>query len=486
MEDKIKASKQEYTIHLVPQFHYDVEYLKTYQSYLPIVLDNLLEAYKILSSHPQYTFLVEQTLLLEEFFKKYPELLLHFKRFAEEKRLEVSAGFYVMADLNMPSGESLVRQLVYGRKWLKKNFGLYPKVFHGGDCTGHNAQLPQIITKCGYSYYIFGRAIDRMEHEADFIWEGIDGTKVKTHWMRLGYSSCRPFTANEEKDISHLEQVIKEIKKHATSHHLLVPHGGDFARPSASSIHRVKKWNSLYPQYKVIFSTFEDYFGSIPWDKLKTYRQEFNPDRQGAYSSRIKIKQINRELENAIFSAEILSTIGDIYLKIPYPEKELNEAWKHILINQFHDIMWGTVIDPVMKNVSRRQKKAKNILSQIIEERLSVLSLNYPDKYDKKILIFNPLPSSEKIPINIDIKSKDSFKLINKNDSIIEIQREDEKITFIDNPPPMGCGVYYLKRNNQKESKINPSKRKKELVIENKFYCVKFTENGVSISFRFY
>jgi len=211
---------------------------------------------------------------------------------------------------------------------------------------------------------------------------------------------------------------------------------------------------------------------------LKTWRQEFNPDRQGAYSSRIKIKQINRELENAIFSAEILSTIGDIYLKIPYPEKELNEAWKNILINQFHDIMWGTVIDPVMKNVSRRQKKAKNILSQIIKERLSALSFHYPDKYDKKILIFNPLPSSEKIPINIDIKSEASFKLINKNDSTIEIQREDEKITFIDNPP-MGCGVYYLKRNNQKESKINPSKRKKELVIEDKFYCVKFTENGV-------
>jgi len=170
MEDKIKAGKEEYTIHLVPQFHYDVEYLKTYEDYLPIVFDNLLEAHKILSHYPEYSFLVEQVLLLEVFFKEYPKLLPDFKRFAEEKRLEVSAGFYIMADLNMPSGESLVRQLVYGRKWLKENLGFYPKVFHGGD----------------------------------------------------------------------------------------------FAWPSALSIHRVKKWNSLYPQYKVIFSTFKGYFGSIP------------------------------------------------------------------------------------------------------------------------------------------------------------------------------------------------------------------------------
>jgi alpha-mannosidase len=94
-----------------------VEYLKAYYEYLPIVFDNLIEAHQILSAFPEYSFLVEQVLSLEEFFKKYPELLPDFRKFVQEGRLELSGGYCVTADLNMPSGESLLRQILYGRRW---------------------------------------------------------------------------------------------------------------------------------------------------------------------------------------------------------------------------------------------------------------------------------------------------------------------------------------------------------------------------------
>jgi alpha-mannosidase len=470
---------KEHVVHLVPQFHYDVEYLKAYDDYLPVVFDNLLEAQKILSAHPEYTFLVEQVLSLEEFFEKYPELLPDFRRFAQEGRLEISGGYYVMADLNMPSGESLLRQIIYGRRWLKEHLDVTPAIFHGGDCIGHNAQLPQLVAKCGYRGYIFERAIDRMDHEDNFLWQGIDGTRIPTHWWRMGYGGCGPFSEDEARDLAHLREAIEATKRNATSNHLLLAQGGDFVKPSASVPERIKRWNALHPEDRISFSTFKDYFEAVSWSGLETCEGEFNPDRQGTYSSRIKIKQTNRELENAIFCVEALSTLAHCQAKIPYPEQALDEAWKHILINQFHDIIWGTIVDQAMVNVVERQKKAKALLSQMIEERLAALSSNDQNEGDKRIIIFNPLPNPGEMPLEIDVGSTDSFQVVNEEGTPIETQQEGRELIFVDRLPPMGCQVYYLKRSDQKTGKIAPPKGEKAFTIENKFYKMEIAPSGV-------
>ncbi len=104
-------------IHLVPQFHHDVEYVLPMEPYLEICFENLLAAHELLSKHPSYAFLVEQVFLLERFFEEYPSLRKSFRRYSEEGRLEASPATYTMGDLNMPSGESFIRQVLTGRRW---------------------------------------------------------------------------------------------------------------------------------------------------------------------------------------------------------------------------------------------------------------------------------------------------------------------------------------------------------------------------------
>jgi len=151
-------------IQIIPSFHYDVLYLKGYEEYLEISFKNIQEALRILRSAPDYTFLIEQVILLQEFWDRFPAERDALKGFAQDGRLAVSPGMYVMPDMNMPSGESFYQQARIGKQWLKENLETDATVCWIADCWGHNAQLPQILSQCGYEYYVFWRAMNRDEH----------------------------------------------------------------------------------------------------------------------------------------------------------------------------------------------------------------------------------------------------------------------------------------------------------------------------------
>ena len=171
------------TIHLVPSFHYDIEYLLPKESYLEISFRNLLEAHRLMKKYPNYSYRVEQVFLLEQFFCEYPSLLEDFRQFAREGRFEVAAGMYAMADINLSSGESIMRQLLMGKRWVQKKLGLTPRVLDMGDCTGHPASMPQIAKTCGYDYFVFERAIDDVNRKCEIRWRGIDGPEISTYWL---------------------------------------------------------------------------------------------------------------------------------------------------------------------------------------------------------------------------------------------------------------------------------------------------------------
>ena len=437
-------------VYLIPNTHSDLQYLKSYKEYLPMHLSNLKEGLDILNKYPEYTYLTEHIAILEEFWKRFPNYREKIKQFAQEGRLEISPNMYCISDMNIPCGESLIQQVYYGKSWTKKYLGTESKTAWIADSFGLNRQLPQILKGCGYLYCAFVRGIDNPERKSEFIWQGLDKTEILTHWLIFGYGGIGSFSNNKEKDFAKLRKYIKELKDHSTSSKILLGNGGDFLKPSPLSCQRIKEWNKTTKE-KIIFSTPSEYFFDLLKEKpkLKVLKGEFNPDKQGCYSSRIKVKQKNRFLENKILTAEKISVLTS-FLGKPYPSEELGKAWKKILFYQFHDSICGTIVDSAYKEVLQANKETEKILNKVLSENLDFLA-NRIKGSEKRRLIFNPL----------SWERKDLFEIEGKSPQIITI-------------PPLG-----YKRFNLTSKKIPNAFKIKDNQIENKFYKIKLGENGL-------
>ncbi len=337
------------TLFIVPSFHYDVAYLKTYRDYLPLCFRILDEALRLLDQHPEYRFMVEQVILLEAYWTERPERREDLVRFAREGRLAVAPGFYVMPDMNHCDGESLYQQARLGRDWLERHLGLAPDVCWIADCWGHHAQLPQILAQCGYRYYAFWRCMRRDVLRTRFHWEGLNGTRLRTHWLAKGYGNIR-FPSDEEiqnaPDLdlagsgrAQIESVCAELLRFEPLPSLMLCNGGDFMVPQASAPATVRRLNASGELPPIRFGTPKDFLDSLAWDTAPVVTGEFNSSLQGTFTSHIRIKQRNREGVRRLLALETLSVIQGAR---PH---DFTPLWKPLLKQQFHDIICGTITD---------------------------------------------------------------------------------------------------------------------------------------------
>lgn len=344
------------SIYITPSFHYDVAYLESYEAYLPRCIRILDTALAILEEHAEYRFLVEQVILLEAYWKERPEKREALKRFAGEGRLGVAPGMYVMPDMNHPDGESMFLQARIGRAWLQENLGLSPEVCWIADCWGHHAQLPQILSKSGYSYYVFWRCMRRDIQRNQFRWRGIDGTSINTHWLARGYGNVRFPSEEEVVNAPDLDlagcgpKQIANLARTVAAHGgdmVLLCNGGDFMMPQSSAATVVKRLNAESELPRISFALPEEALKEIDWGATLKVRGEFNSAFQGTFTSNIEIKQQSRRLVNRMLSAEALAAVRGEALP------SSTDIWKGILKQQFHDIICGTICDEALEDTRK-------------------------------------------------------------------------------------------------------------------------------------
>ena len=179
--------KEKVKLFVVPHFHFDVAFIETYKDYLESAFNNILDVLHLIESKPEYRFCLDQVALIEPFLEKNRELREIFKRMIREGKIEIVCGMYTMPDANIPSGEFLVRQFLVGKHFFKEKFGTDVKCGWMIDSFGHPNQLPQILKKAGFAYYAFCRGAPKALEKTEFLWRGLDGTKVLTHWMMGTY-----------------------------------------------------------------------------------------------------------------------------------------------------------------------------------------------------------------------------------------------------------------------------------------------------------
>ena len=354
-------------IHIVPNFHYDVAYLKSHEGYLPECMRNIVEALRILDEAPNYRFLIEQVILLEIFWNRHPEHREALQRHARAGRLEVAPGMYVMPDMNHPDAESMYQQAKLGRDWLERHLGTTPRACWIADCWGHHAQLPQILRQCGYEHYVFWRCMRPEIMRNDFLWQGLDGTAIRTHWLAKGYGNIR-FPSEErivnapDLDLAgcgpkQVLALIQEIGNYGGNQPILLCNGGDFMFPQATApavVERLAADDRLPP---VRFSTPSEYLAAVNWDAASVVDGDFNSSLQGTFTSNIRIKQRNRQLVNRLLSLEAMAAVAGRPV-------DLGPAWRLLLKQQFHDIVCGTITDEALADSLREFDEAATLLDR--------------------------------------------------------------------------------------------------------------------------
>ena len=176
-----EAAKE--TFFIIPHTHWEGAVFKTREEYLEIGLPYILRALRLLKAHPNYRFVLDQACYVKPFLERYPEGEATFRKFVDEGRLAIVGGTDVMLDVNMPGGESFVRQVLYGKGYFRKKLGVDVTVGWQLDTFGHHGQMPQLLKLGGYKSFWFYRGVPKANTPSEFLWQGIDGSRIAAFWL---------------------------------------------------------------------------------------------------------------------------------------------------------------------------------------------------------------------------------------------------------------------------------------------------------------
>lgn len=184
----LPASTKTDTFFIIPHTHWEGAVFFTREEYLESGLPHIVQALKLLRDYPNYRFVLDQACYVKPFLERYPDEDAAFRKFVKEGRLVIVGGMDVMPDVNMPSGESFVRQVLYGKGYFRRKLGVDVTVAWQLDTFGHHAQMPQLLKLAGYRSLWFFRGVPDWNTPSEFLWEGLDGSRIPAYWLPHGYS----------------------------------------------------------------------------------------------------------------------------------------------------------------------------------------------------------------------------------------------------------------------------------------------------------
>ena len=362
------------TLWIIPHTHWEGAVFKTREEYLEIGLPHILTALELLRTYPDYRFVLDQVAYVKPFLDRYPEEAAEFRKYVSEGRLEIVGGNDVMLDVNIPSGESWVRQALYGKRYYKRELGVDVTVGWALDTFGHHAQMPQLLNLAGYKSYWFQRGVPGSDTPSEFLWEGIDGTKIPAFWLPLGYGLLYPSPTNAFDFATSVRSLWESLSNYSRHPDQVALAGADVVEPEENLPRMVREFNRKDNQpLKVRFAVPTDFESIAAQTNRPVIKGELNPVFQGTYSNRIEIKQWMRNLERILTTAEKLSALCT-WLNLPADTQNLERAWEPVLFNQAHDLTSGTMVDKVYADTIRGYEFAKHLGDEMVDGDLDAIA----------------------------------------------------------------------------------------------------------------
>src|SRR5216117_3307784 len=415
------------TLYYIPHTHWEGAVFKTREGYLEMGLPHILKALQLLRQHPDYKFALDQVAYFKPFLERYPEEAAAFRKFVAQGRLEIVGGMDVMPDVVKPGGELFVRQMQYGQRYCREQFGREVTVAWLLDTFGHHPQMPQLLRQAGFESFWFCRGVPHDQLPSEFLWRGIDGTEIPAFWLPGFYGLFYGPPRQLPDFAKFFEKRFDSLTPHARGPERVGLAGVDVSEPEDYVPPMVAAFIRLPDAPFTIRTAVASAFARVVARRANqpVVTNDFNPIFQGTYSSRIELKQTTRNLERLLLTAEKLAALADwlgtpsdeprssrreeAHSKIRNPKSEIRtdqslrtsaatddsmlwRAWEPVLFNQTHDLASGVMTDHVYEDTVRGYDFSKRLAQEMIASGWEGLAARIDTRGEGvPVVVFNPL-----------------------------------------------------------------------------------------------
>ena len=404
-------------IFVVSHTHWDREWYMPYEAFrmrLIAVVERLFELFATEGQYEHFHF-DGQSIILEDIFSICPDYEKRLDELIRDGKVEVGP-WYVLPDGFTTGSESLIRNLLIGERITCRHDVNYGQKIHLGylpDTFGHCSQMPQILKEFGFSYCALWRGISGKDVKTEFIWEGADGSQIKTvHFLdECGYLNLKDISENEEEAKTQITNAVQQYRQYATTSNVLLMNGYDHQLPQkhVGQIINNLAENGFHIIHAKLTDYIQDTFAEIA-DKniaLDTYRGELcevnkNPDAtfntvlKGCYSSRSDVKIEDFQTESLLLRyAEPFMVMG-MLRGGKYRDDFLYTSWKYLVQNHAHDSIDGCSIGEVNSDMKKRYTWSRTISAQCAKEGMHQIAsqIKIPENMCglHMVHLFNSLP----------------------------------------------------------------------------------------------
>jgi len=473
-------------IHATGHAHIDIAWLWTLGQTRRKAERTFQTVIRLMEQFPDYHFTQSQPHLYQFIREDQPALFESIKRKIEEGRWEPIGGMWVEADCNLSGAESLARQFLLGRTFFREQFGKDAEspILWLPDVFGYAWALPQLIRQAGLKYFmtikIGWSQYNRLPYDT-FLWQGIDGTQILTHFSTVPDPGNYASTYNAMADAREALGTWKNFQQKEFHRDLLMAYGfgdggGGPTREMLENIAVMKNFPAL-PQVKQ--SSTKAFFESIASLSHSKMMPVWNGElyleyHRGTYTTQARNKRANRQSEFLLHDAEFLATCASLMTDYQYPSTAFQEAWRTVCLNQFHDIIPGSSIGPVYEESQQQYAQLMNEVTQLRDEALAALA----QKVDGDVILVNATSFTQ--PGLVFIPG-DSFQRFTRDGQPVPVQEANAGV-WVD----AGVIAPYSEIALQKGSKVEHSGSKSQApsskLLENDYLRVEFNMDGDILS----
>ena len=471
--DKYCGRQEVPTVYCVGHTHIDVAWLWTLRVTRDKAVRSFTTVLELMKNYPEYIFMSSQPQLYEYVKENAPEIYEEIRAKIKEGRWEAEGGMWLEADCNISSGEALVRQFLYGTRFFEKEFGVKNRILWLPDVFGYSAALPQIMKKSGIDYFMTTKISwnerNKMPYDT-FMWEGIDGTEVLTHFI-----PTRDYGAKAQEDGTETEhfttyngylnpsQVMGAWQRYSQkelNYEVLMSYGygdggGGVTKDMLENQRRLAKGIPGCPKTEpcTALQFFEKLEDNVKGkEELMHWVGELYLEyHRGTYTSMARNKRFNRRAEFACQNLELYGILGEKAGK-EYPDSKLHEMWMVLLRNQFHDILPGSSIKEVYEESKEEYQKlfAENhaATEDIMEGLTNAITGDAGD-----VVIFNP--NSQSVPAPVILPSEIRGNALTDGERSYQIQEIDgSKLAVVDHIPSKGYAAFKVVEQSDEDEEI--------------------------------
>jgi alpha-mannosidase len=405
---------KQFTIRAAGNSHIDMAWLWPWTETVEVVRNTFRSALDLMREYPDFKFTMSSARAYVWMEEKYPDLFKEIEQRVREGRWEVIGGMWVEPDLNMPGGESLVRQILVGKNYFHDKFGVDVKIGWNPDSFGYSWQLPQIYKKSGIDYFVTQKLMWAHEFTVFpyklFWWESPDGSRILTYFPHDYAAGIEPAQLGTDLSVWIPSIYGTDPKQHSEMLHLygVGDHGGGPTRTMLDHAERWMKPDVVFPNLRLTTakSFFDELEPKLLTMKVPAWRDELYFEyHRGVMTTQAETKRRIRTSEEVLLNAEKFAALATLYGR-KYPAEDFERGWKDLLFDDFHDIFPGSGIAVNYLDAKRNLEDVQRVGNEIIDGSLGKIAAHIrSDGPGTPVAVFNSLswPRNEVVEAEVQL-----------------------------------------------------------------------------------